>query len=115
MPSVSASSTTSRPARHQVISSPTLISGFLASIRRRAALATESASGRMCIGTSNLEWSQTAAVASLRSTLVGSDRNTGPQGGVEANFMPRRTVAGIDSVVSACQNHLVIGCVMISE
>src|SRR6185312_5172468 len=72
-------------------------------------------SGRMCIGTSNLEWSHTAAVASLCSTLVGSDRNTGPHGGVDANFMPRRTVAGIDCVVSTCQNHLVIGCVITSE
>src|SRR3954464_1412387 len=106
MPSSSASSTTSLPARHQVISSPTLIIGFLASISARAAFSTDSLSGRMRIGTSNLEWSQMLAVASPRKTLVGSDRNTGPHGGVEANFMPRRTVAGIDAVVSACQYHL---------
>src|SRR3954462_38430 len=55
------------------------------------------------------------AVACSRNTLVGRDRNTGPHGGVDANFMPRRTVAGIDAVVSACQNHLVIGPVIVSE
>ena len=95
-PSSSASSTTSLPARHQVTSSPTLISGFFASSRMRAALSMSSLSGRMRIGTSNLAWSQMAALASARSVLVGSDRNTGPQGEVDANFMPRRTVSGID-------------------
>jgi len=43
--------------------------------------------GRMRIGTSNLAWSQIAALACPRSTLVGSERNTGPQGAVDANFM----------------------------
>ncbi len=68
----------------------------------------------MRIGTSNLAWSQTAALACPRSTLVGSDRNTGPQGVVEANFRPRRVVSGIPSVVFADQCHLVIGCVITS-
>ena len=45
-----------------------------------------------------------------RSVLVGSERKTGPQGEVEANFMPRRVVSGIAAVVFAAQYHLVIGC-----
>ena len=81
----------------------------------RAAFAISSLSGRMRIGTSNLAWSQMVALASSRSVLVGSDRNTGPHGEVEANFMPRRTVSGIEPVVFAAQYHLVIGCVMTSQ
>src|SRR5438552_4117358 len=54
------------------------------------------------------------ALASLRSVLVGSDRNTGPQGGVEANLKPRRTVSGMISADCAAQYHLVIGCVITS-
>ena len=73
-----------------------------------------SLSGRIRIGTSNLAWSQMVAVASSRSVLVGSDRNTGPQGGVEANLMPRRTVSGIEAVDFAVQYHLVIGWVITS-
>ena len=69
----------------------------------------------MRIGTSNLAWSQIVAFASWRSVLVGSDRNTGPQGEVEANFMPRRRVSGIDAVVFAAQYHLVMGWVMTSQ
>jgi len=45
---------------------------------------------------------------------VGSDRNTGPRGGVELNLMARRTVSGIVAVDWAFQNHLVIGCVISS-
>jgi len=56
-----------------------------------------------------------AALACPRSTLVGSERKTGPQGEVDANFMPRRTVSGIDAVVFAAQYHLVIGWVMTSQ
>ena len=67
------------------------------------------------MGTSNLAWSQMAPVASSRSVLVGSERNTGPQGDVDANFMPRRTVSGIDPVVFATQYHLVMGWVMTSQ
>jgi hypothetical protein len=113
-PSSSASSTSSLLARHQVASSPTLSIGFLASSSMRAAFAMSSLSGRMRIGTSNLAWSQMAASASWRSTLVGSERNTGPQGEVDANFMPRRTVSGIEPVVFAAQYHLVMGWVMTS-
>src|SRR5262245_14953090 len=105
----SASSISSLLARHQLASSPTLISGFLASSSMRAALAMSSLSGRMRMGTSNLAWSQMAAVASSRSVLVGSERKTGPQGDVDANFMPRRTVSGIEEVVFGAQYHLVMG------
>src|SRR5262249_12866284 len=105
----------SLPARHQLASSPTLISQFFASHNMRPALAISSLSGRMRMGTSNLAWSQMAALACPRSTLVGSERNTGPQGDVDANFMPRRTVSGIDAVVFAAQYHLVIGWVMTSQ
>src|SRR5215813_6175598 len=80
----------------------------------RAALSTSSLSGRMRIGTSNLAWSQIAALASVRSVLFGSARNTGPQGGVEANLKPRRKVSGMPAVVFAIQVHLVIGWVMVS-
>src|SRR3954454_23610358 len=55
------------------------------------------------------------ALASSRSVLVGNDRNTGPHGEVDANFMPRRTVSGIEPVVFAAQYHLVMGWVMTSE
>jgi len=73
-----------------------------------------SLSGRIRIGTSNLLRSQICALAWPSSTLVGSDRNTGPHGGVDANFNPRRAVSAIDAVDCACQNHLVIGPVMSS-
>ena len=73
-----------------------------------------SLSGRMRIGTSNLAWSQIAALASPRSVLVGSERKTGPQGDVDANFRPRRSVSGIATVDFADQYHLVMGCVMVS-
>jgi hypothetical protein len=46
----------------------------------RAAFATSSLSGRMRIGTLNLAWSPMVPFASLRSVLVGNDRNTGPHG-----------------------------------
>ena len=91
-----------------------LISGFCASISMRAAFSTSSLSGRMRIGTSNLLRSQTCALARPSSVLVGSDRNTGPHGGVEANFKPRRVVSAIAAVDCACQNHLVIGSVISS-
>src|SRR4029078_2009867 len=65
--------------------------------------------------TSNLAWSQMAAFASSRSVVVGSDRNTGPHGEVDATFTPRRAVSGIEPVVFAAQYHLVIGCVMTSQ
>ena len=69
----------------------------------------------MRIGTSNLACSQMLAVASSRSVSVGSERNTGPHGDVEANFMPRRTVSGMDPGVFAAQYHLVMGWVMTSQ
>jgi len=80
----------------------------------RATFSMSSLSGLMCIGTSNLAWSQMAAFASARRVLLGSDRNTGPQGGVEANFRPRRSVSGMLPVVFAVHDHLVIGLVMAS-
>src|SRR6516164_8718074 len=55
------------------------------------------------------------AVACSHSVLVGSDRNTGPHGAVDANFMPRRSVSGIEPVVFAAQYHLVIGWVITSQ
>src|SRR6266446_9960016 len=54
------------------------------------------------------------ALAWVRSVLVGSERNTGPQGGVAANFMPLRTVSGIISEDCADQYHLVMGWVITS-
>src|SRR5262245_51286086 len=74
-----------------------------------------SLSARMRMGTANFAWFQIVALASARSVLVGSERKTGPQGEVDANFMPRRTVSGIDPVVFAAQYHLVMGCVMTSQ
>jgi hypothetical protein len=47
--------------------------------------------------------------------LVGNERKTGPQGEVDANFMPRRRVSGIDPVVFAAQYHLVMGWVITSQ
>src|SRR3979411_3541594 len=46
--------------------------------------------------------------------LVGSDRNTGPQGGVLLNLRARRTVSGMVAVHCAFQNHLVMGWVISS-
>src|SRR5258708_1867574 len=46
--------------------------------------------------------------------LVGSDRNTGPHGGVVANLMARRTVSGIVAGDCAFQNHFVMGWVISS-
>jgi hypothetical protein len=97
-----------------VTSSPTLRSGFFASISMRAAFSTSSLSGRMRIGTSNLLRSQTCVLACCSSVLVGKERNTGPHGGVDANLSPRRVVSAIASVDCACQNHLVIGSVISS-
>src|SRR5258708_22005973 len=54
------------------------------------------------------------ALASACNVLVGSDRNTGPQGGVVANFTARRTVSGIVAVDCAFQYHLVMGWVISS-
>src|ERR1700730_5236472 len=48
------------------------------------------------------------------SVLVGSDRNTGPHGGVVLNFRPRRKVSGIVAVDCAFQYHLVMGWVISS-
>src|SRR5258707_3086341 len=54
------------------------------------------------------------ALAVPCSVLVGSERNTGPQGGVVLNFTARRTVSGIVAVDCAFQYHLVMGWVMSS-
>src|SRR6266436_861857 len=53
-----------------------------------------------------------AALATPCRVLVGSDRNTGPHGGVVLNLMARRTVSGIVAVDCAFQNHLVMGWVI---
>src|ERR1700694_5292435 len=54
------------------------------------------------------------ALASPCRVLVGSDRNTGPQGWAVLNFTARRTVSGIVAVACEFQNHLVIGWVISS-
>src|ERR1700687_1978121 len=55
-----------------------------------------------------------AALAWPCSVLVGSERNTGPHGGVVLNLMARRTVSGMVPVDCAFQYHLVIGWVISS-
>ncbi len=98
-PSSSASSTSSLSARHQVISSPMLISGFLRldqHARRlldiRPCRGGCASARRTCCAPRSATWPCRSSV------LVGSDRNTGPHGGVEANFRPRRVVSAIAAV-----------------
>ena len=86
-------------AWHQVISSPIADQRVLRLDQQpRAAFATDSGRAGCASARRTSTGPRSPAVACPRSTFVGSDRNTGPHGGVDANFMPRRTVAGIDAV-----------------
>jgi hypothetical protein len=88
--------------RHQVISSPTLISGFsprsaCAPPSRYRPCRDEYASARrICCAP------RPALLACSSSVLVGIDRNTGPHGGVDANLSARRVVSAIAAVDCTC-------------
>jgi hypothetical protein len=106
-PSASAKAAASSSASLFTSSSPTIITGRSAASTRRAIASRIASDGRTRVWT-RLEASRSSS-ASAFSTSPGSDRNTGPVGGVVAIFAARRTIRGRSSSRPTSTAHLTSG------
>src|SRR5581483_1734095 len=87
--------------------SPTMSAGAFASTRSRTASSMALGSGRTAVGTRLGGSAGAAHGAVLRSN--GSERTTGPRGGVSATFSARRTTCGISSALRISYAHFTHG------